>query len=537
MPNTRATAQGRWLSGLPARHKQPGPFHPLPKPRFVLIFLLVLLVAAGCRKPASRDPPLCTSEKLTRIETWLRNLCGAKRRSVPSRAEWRGLSLTKAPLPPSHIAPTAWLMTLQPGKLWIAGQRAYGWPFSKSSGQKPSSGRLGSPSPEEAALIRLIEKHRPLYSTIGQGTQARTKPRLHLAIAPKVPAWQIVHLQRVLEMAKIDRLWLVVSPASVPTPPPRVPGVGQSLINATGRSIGSFSVSAEIRLRRELYRWTANGRCPAIEKLQRAFETRFECDLFAGRPTTDEKDCGKHAENLKNALKSCGCFLDEGPLLAALYTWFQPFEPIAAHKMELRILGDERYDRRWLHLEDSNVPFASFVEQFLSLNVFHITTDDLPRALSEPMVAVRAVAVVGPPFVAEGAQNAITRRVLTRQRGVVLKCYETLLSATPMAKGYLVAHFPIEPNGRISSCSVMKNTLGDQALSRCVCKAILDARHPKTGKARPVLHMVRYDLLRRPPPMPPHHAPPVRNLDLSTTRLEEVLRGQPSAGPPCEPAP
>ncbi|MFO0576937.1 MAG: AgmX/PglI C-terminal domain-containing protein [Polyangia bacterium] len=101
-------------------------------------------------------------------------------------------------------------------------------------------------------------------------------------------------------------------------------------------------------------------------------------------------------------------------------------------------------------------------------------------AAAKPPVPAAAPA---PTTSADGPiQTDAVRRVMRMKLGAVKRCYDQGLARRPELAGNILLRFAIQTNGAVSDCQVIRSTLADEPVERCIAAVVRGLEFPKAPR-------------------------------------------------------
>ncbi len=362
---------------------------------WLLLGPVLLPGLAGCKgrktnKTRARDG--CSASSLQETRRWLADLCAAhEQKFVSPNHHWWGLPLARADVKLVKRLPRGVLVTLTPSRLFINGKPAPDWPkpptwkpADMSRGTAPVITRLlpvlrrtlgasAALSTAKAALADLERRGARGVAPVGRpqpGAKPPPRPKdlpsgltvltlitaknqlagrgprlVHLAIAPRVSALQVVQLQSLLALAGFDGLNLLFTPRTAPDPPaPPLPRVYEALGTiGPGSHARVLRAARQRALRLEEQRWEEQG-CSAMTRLR----STLAKSPVAGR-------CRMLQDRLPDTIRRCKCPVDERPLLSLWLAVLAPMDHVGIKTARLHPRGRimrARADAIWSEIAD-----------------------------------------------------------------------------------------------------------------------------------------------------------------------------------------
>lgn len=74
------------------------------------------------------------------------------------------------------------------------------------------------------------------------------------------------------------------------------------------------------------------------------------------------------------------------------------------------------------------------------------------------------------------------RAVVRKSLGAVKRCYDQGLARRPGLGGELIVRFAIQTDGAVSDCQVVRSTLGDAPVERCIAAVVRALGFPKAPR-------------------------------------------------------
>ena len=97
--------------------------------------------------------------------------------------------------------------------------------------------------------------------------------------------------------------------------------------------------------------------------------------------------------------------------------------------------------------------------------------------------ATAPVPAPAPTTSADGPiQTDAIRRVMRMKLGAVKRCYDQGLARRPELAGSVLLRFAIQTNGAVSDCQVIRSTLGDEPVERCIAAVVRGLEFPKAPR-------------------------------------------------------
>lgn len=108
---------------------------------------------------------------------------------------------------------------------------------------------------------------------------------------------------------------------------------------------------------------------------------------------------------------------------------------------------------------------------------------DRPPDTSAAAKAPAPAAAPAPTASAEGPlQTDAIRRVMRLKLGAVKRCYDQGLARRPELAGNVLLRFAIQTNGAVSDCQVIRSTLADEPVERCIAAVVRGLEFPKAPR-------------------------------------------------------